>query len=111
MHKRGKFKSLITSTNLQILLAENTNDFKWLSFFYLTMMVANGNLYRMESEELIAWRKKQGINQVELAKLLGVTKACISRWEAGKRQIPPFLHIALKCLKVKKGGKIRSKQT
>ena len=65
------------------------------------------------SEELIVWRKKHGLTQIELAKMLGVTKPCISMWESGKRHIPSFLHLALKCLKVKKGGeyKLKGKKT
>jgi DNA-binding transcriptional regulator YiaG len=65
----------------------------------------------MKPEELTAWKKKQGINQVQLAHLLGVTKTCISLWESGKRKIPAFLHITLKCLKVKKGGELKKRGT
>jgi DNA-binding transcriptional regulator YiaG len=61
----------------------------------------------MKSDELIAWRDKHNLTQSGLAKMLGVTKACISRWESGHRKIPPFLHITLKCLKVKKEVKIK----
>ena len=71
---------------------------------FLTNIVDNGNLLEMNPKELIAWRERHGLNQVKLADLLGVTKACISRWESGERKIPAFLHITLKCLKVKKGG-------
>ena len=58
----------------------------------------------MKPDDLIAWRNEHRLTQDKLASMLGVTKACISRWESGKRHIPAFLHIALKCLKVKKGG-------
>ena len=61
----------------------------------------------MKPEELTAWRKRRGLNQVELAAMLGVTKTCISQWESGNRKIPAFLHITLKCLKVKKGGELK----
>jgi len=59
----------------------------------------------MNPDELTAWRKKHELTLEGFGSLLGVTKACVSRWESGKRKIPPFLHIALKCLKVKKGGR------
>lgn len=63
----------------------------------------------MTPKELTSWKKRHGLNQVELANILGVTKASISRWESGKRPIPAFLHLALKCLKVKKGGDLKIK--
>lgn len=63
----------------------------------------------MEPEDLIAWRKARGLTQEQLADLLGITKSGICKWEVGDRKIPPFLPIALKCLKVKKevAGKLR----
>jgi DNA-binding transcriptional regulator YiaG len=63
----------------------------------------------MKPNELIRWRAKYGLTQSELGAMLGVTKACVSRWETGARHIPSFLHLALKCLKVKKGGKTQGK--
>ncbi|MEW6214964.1 MAG: helix-turn-helix transcriptional regulator [Nitrospirota bacterium] len=63
----------------------------------------------MNPEELTTWRTKHGLSQEALANILGVTKACISRWESGHRKIPAFLHIALECLKVKKGGGLKLK--
>jgi len=58
----------------------------------------------MKPGDLITWRKERNLTQAEFAVMLGVTNVCISRWESGKRKIPAFLHITLKCLKVKKGG-------
>lgn len=63
----------------------------------------------MTPEELISWRKKHSLTQIELSKKLGVTKGCISLWESGDRKIPAFLHITLKCLKVKKGDESKKK--
>ncbi|MEW6417627.1 MAG: helix-turn-helix transcriptional regulator [Nitrospirota bacterium] len=65
----------------------------------------------MNPKELISWRKKYGLTQDDLAHRLGVTKPCISQWESGKRTIPAFLHITLKCLKVKKGGELKKRGT
>ena len=65
----------------------------------------------MRPKELIAWRKKHNLTQIELANMLGVTKPCISMWESGHRNIPAFLHLALKSLKVKKGGELKVKGT
>lgn len=39
--------------------------------------------------ELRNWRKKVKLTQADAARLLGVTAAQISRYEAGKRQIAP----------------------
>lgn len=58
----------------------------------------------MTTKELKAWRENNSYTQLELAKALGVTSTCISRWEIGKRQIPSFLALTLSCLE-KKGGK------
>lgn len=66
----------------------------------------------MKPEDLKAWRERHGLSQTELAGMLGITKPCISQWESGVRKIPAFLHITLKCLKVKRGGeqKIKGKK-
>jgi DNA-binding XRE family transcriptional regulator len=58
----------------------------------------------MLSEELKIWRIKNNYSQRQLAKALGVTNITISRWERGEREIPSFLHLALKPLKKKGGG-------
>ena len=65
----------------------------------------------MTPKQLKEWRLKNSYSQIELAKALGVTNICISRWETGSRKIPAFLHITLKCLKVKKGGELKRKGT
>jgi DNA-binding transcriptional regulator YiaG len=58
----------------------------------------------MKPDELKTWREKHGLTQAALSRLIGVTRACVSQWESGERKIPAFLHLALKCLKVKTGG-------
>ncbi len=62
----------------------------------------------MTSKELKEWRQRTGYTQAQLAQALGVTNVCISRWEReeegeGKRQIPSFLHLALRCLELEGG--------
>jgi transcriptional regulator with XRE-family HTH domain len=47
---------------------------------------------------LVKWRKKNGYSQVKLSKELGVSVITVYRWEKGKREIPSFLHLALKGL-------------
>ena len=60
----------------------------------------------MKAKLLQQWRKENGYSQSALAKELGVISITISRWEREDREIPPFLHLALKALP-KKGGEIR----
>ncbi len=61
---------------------------------------------KMTGTELQTWRVGNGYSQSQLAKALGVITLTVSRWERGDREIPPFLHLALKALP-KKGGEIR----
>jgi transcriptional regulator with XRE-family HTH domain len=63
----------------------------------------------MEPKELFKWRKKQGYTRKALSNALGVTITTIYRWEKAMREIPPFLHLALKYLEGK-GGKPRQRR-
>lgn len=58
----------------------------------------------MNPSELAKWRKGQGYTQKGLAGLLGVDKMTVYRWEKAMREIPPFLHLALRSLEKKGGG-------
>jgi transcriptional regulator with XRE-family HTH domain len=57
----------------------------------------------MTSKELKEWRKDHGYSQSQLAKTLSVAVMTVSRWETGLRSIPPFLHLALRCLELEGG--------
>ena len=57
----------------------------------------------MKPEELNKWRLESGYTQGELGAILGVALFTVSRWECGMREIPSFLHLALKAIP-KKGG-------
>lgn len=52
----------------------------------------------MKTIELLQWRKKNGYSQITLGKALGVSTITVYRWEKGMREIPSFLHLALKYL-------------
>jgi transcriptional regulator with XRE-family HTH domain len=60
----------------------------------------------MNGNELLEWRKRQGLTQKELADLLGVRNMTVYRWECGMRTISPYLHLALEALehRIKAGG-------
>lgn len=57
----------------------------------------------MTPKELAEWREKNAYSQRDLAAVLGVTNVCISRWENQAREIPSFLHLALRCLELERG--------
>lgn len=58
----------------------------------------------MTSDELRKWREVNGFSQARLAWDLSVAIMTVSRWERGVRAIPPFLHLALRCLELEGGG-------
>ncbi|WP_420265378.1 helix-turn-helix domain-containing protein [Candidatus Magnetominusculus dajiuhuensis] len=60
----------------------------------------------MTPKELKKWRADNGYTQVTLAKALSVIPITVSRWERGVREIPKFLHLALKYLELKGGETI-----
>lgn len=61
----------------------------------------------MTGADLKNWRKKWGITQIKLARLLGTYQETISRWERDKRGIPPHLSLALEALENRmKEGKL-----
>ena len=57
----------------------------------------------MTPDDLKQWRRTTGYSQGRLAKDLGVATQTVFRWEKAKRQIPPFLHLALRWLE-QEGG-------
>ena len=61
----------------------------------------------MLSAELQSWRNQNGYSQSQLAKALGVITVTVSRWERGEREIPPYLHLALKSLR-RRGTEIKA---
>ncbi len=52
----------------------------------------------MNPNELKTWRKKLGLSQEKLARLLGSHRVSIAQWETGRRGIPSFLPLALEAL-------------
>ena len=77
------------------LLPHKDKYFHFWFIFYLIYYIAYGNMYSMTGKELKEWRKQYGLTQVELSKLLGVTRSTVARWEIGIRPISPYLHLAL----------------
>jgi transcriptional regulator with XRE-family HTH domain len=52
----------------------------------------------MTKDEFQAWYKRLGLKQDDLAARLEVDQGTISRWYNGKREIPPYLRLALERL-------------
>lgn len=67
-------------------------------------------LGKMMSEQLKEWRRGHNISQAGLAELLGIDVMTISRWERGIINIPPFLHLALRCLDIEGGELLKRAQ-
>ena len=63
--------------------------------------------YKLNPIELVEWRKRNEYSQISLGRELGVSTITVYRWEKGMREIPSFLHLALKYLALK-GGEKRS---
>lgn len=72
------------------------------------MIYANGIYNTMKPAELIKWRKQNGYSQITLGKALGVSTITVYRWEKAMREIPTFLHLALRCLE-SEGGEAKTK--
>ena len=49
----------------------------------------------MTPAELTQARMALALSQRGLARVLGVSTGAVSLWEAGKRPVPPFLHLAM----------------
>lgn len=49
----------------------------------------------MTPNELLGWRTRRSMSQSALARQLGVSPATVSRWEADKLAMPPWLDAAL----------------
>lgn len=53
----------------------------------------------MTPEEILRWREVRGLSTTDLAKLLGVSQATVSRWETGDRPpTMPLVRLALERL-------------
>lgn len=64
----------------------------------------------MTHDELKKWRTRNNYSQSQLAKALGTHVMTVSQWERNIRTIPPFLHLALRCLELE-GGESKNKGT
>lgn len=52
----------------------------------------------MNAADLKTWRKRWGLTQMELARLLGTNQVTIARWETEARRVPFLLPLALEAL-------------
>lgn len=52
----------------------------------------------MRPRELVAWRAKYYLDQVDLADLLGVHENTVRNWEHGRSKIPQMVPLALETI-------------
>jgi len=52
----------------------------------------------MTPEELLAWRRARGLNQVQVAEALGVRRQTVIAWERRKHPVPDDLYLRLEKL-------------
>jgi DNA-binding transcriptional regulator YdaS (Cro superfamily) len=52
----------------------------------------------MKPRELVAWRRKQFLDQVDLADLLGVHPTTVANWERGRTRIPQMAELAFETI-------------
>lgn len=52
----------------------------------------------MNAPELVAWRRRMGWTQRQLAEALGYSERHVIRWEMGNAEIEPVVQLALKQL-------------
>lgn len=45
----------------------------------------------MDPAYFVAWRKQQGLTQVQLAERLLINLTSLKRWETGARKFPPYI--------------------
>ena len=84
----------------------NNTHFKIL-FFPLDIYIPLAYILSMTKAGLKKWRKVNSYSQAQLAKSLGVAVMTVSRWETGLRSIPVFLHLALRCLEMEGGERVK----
>lgn len=49
----------------------------------------------MTPQELVDRREELRLTRAELARILGISRSTLHRWEAGDTAIPPYLELAL----------------
>lgn len=52
----------------------------------------------MTPRELVAWRRRNYLDQVDLADLLGVHVNTVANWETGRTRIPAMADLALETI-------------
>lgn len=65
----------------------------------------------MTGAKLKTWRERKGLQQCELAQLLGVHAMTVSKWEREVQAIPPFLTLALETLERRQKLASKKKRT
>src|SRR2546428_3337880 len=77
------------------------------AFFHLTNRLSNATIRSMNPDRLVQLRKRTGLTQEGLARLLGVSRNTVARWEMGMHSISKLEEIAIRSVLEKlsrKGG-------
>lgn len=52
----------------------------------------------MTGAELIAWRRRMGLNKTQAAKLLGSNRVTLANYEGGRAEVPRYIALACAAL-------------
>ena len=105
----SQYKLTITVETYHTVQTHGWSHEKVENFYFppLDILIPLVNNILMTGQELKKWRRRMGLSQEELGRLLGVARFSVSRWEIGTRSIPTFLPLALEALenRMAKGGR------
>lgn len=55
----------------------------------------------MTPAEITAWRQRTGLNRLQAAEALGISRNTITRMEAGTSEIPAYIELATEALEAR----------
>lgn len=52
----------------------------------------------MDIDNFVAWRKRQGLTQEQLAEKIWVSLPTVKKWERKARKLPPYICFLMACV-------------